>query len=115
MIRRASECKPEYREHMRGGAGTVKMTSYVTKEELYNKGRLFGDITLEPGCGIGAHVHEGEEEIFVVTRGTVIYNDNGTEHTATVGDILICNDGETHSIRNEGTAPASVTALIVLR
>ena len=115
MVRRKEDCPVALREQMRGGNGTVKITDYVNKEELYNKGRLFADITLEPGCGIGEHVHEGEEEIFVVTQGEVVYNDNGEEKICKVGDVLICNDGEKHSIRNEGSVPASVVALIMLK
>lgn len=115
MVRKKEECPVSLRENMRGGNGTVRITDYVSKEELYNKGRLFAEIALDPGCGIGEHVHEGEEEIFVVTKGTVIYNDNGEEKVCTVGDVLICNDGEKHSIRNEGNIPAAVTALIMLK
>lgn len=115
MVRRKEECPVSLREQMRGGNGTVQITDYVNKEELYNKGRLFADITLNPGCGIGEHVHENEEEIFVVTQGEVVYNDNGEEKVCKVGDVLICNDGEKHSIRNEGDAVASVVALIMLK
>ena len=115
MVRKKEECPVSLRENMRGGNGTVKITDYVNKEELYNKGRLFADITLEPGCGIGEHIHEGEEEIFVVTAGAVVYNDNGIEKQCKVGDVLLCNDGEKHSIRNEGDVTASVVALIMLK
>ena len=37
MIRKAAECKKEYRENMRGGDGTVELTSFASSEELYNK------------------------------------------------------------------------------
>ncbi|MBR6781315.1 MAG: cupin domain-containing protein [Clostridia bacterium] len=115
MVRRKEECPVSVRENMRGGNGSVQITDFVNKAELYNSGRLFADITLAPGCGIGEHVHEGEEEIFVVTAGEVVYNDNGEEKVCKVGDVLICNDGEKHSIRNEGDVTASVTALIMLK
>ena len=57
MIRKASDCKVEYKEHMRGGDGTVKLTSFIGSDaDLNGKGRLFSKITLEPGCGIGFHI-----------------------------------------------------------
>ncbi len=115
MVRKQAECPVSLRENMRGGNGAVRITDYVSKEELYSKGRLFAELAFDPGCGIGEHVHEGEEEIFVVTEGTVIYNDNGEEKVCTVGDVMICNDGEKHSIRNESDAKASVIALIMLK
>ena len=46
MIRKAAQCNKEYREHMRGGNGTVEITNFATPEELNNKGRLFANITL---------------------------------------------------------------------
>ena len=48
MIRRKDECKIEYREKMRDGNGTVRLTSLIAgPEELNNKGRLFSRITLK--------------------------------------------------------------------
>ena len=64
MIRKAADCKKEYRENMRGGNGTVEITNFATPDELNNKGRLFANITLNPGCGIGFHTHENESELF---------------------------------------------------
>ena len=50
MIRKKEECKTELREHMRDGKGTVKLTHLIEgPQELYDKGRLFSRITLEPG------------------------------------------------------------------
>ena len=115
MIRKANECPVEHREQMRGGPGTVHITNFVNKEELYNKGRLFGKITLEPGCGIGFHIHENEEEIFNIIKGTAVYNDNGTEVTVTAGDVTICGAGTGHGITNKSDETVELTALIVLK
>ena len=84
-IRREGEYKVELRENMRGGDGTVKITNFVDKEALCEKARLFGKITLEPGCSIGYHVHEGDCEIFHFVKGSATYNDNGTEITVNGG------------------------------
>ena len=86
MIKKAADFKKAYNEKMRGGNGVVELTSFATPEELNNKGRLFGNITLNPGCGIGYHVHENESELFYVMKGTVLYNDNGVECTLGAGD-----------------------------
>ena len=72
MIRKAADCKKVYNEKMRGGNGTVEITSFATPEELNNKGRLFANITLKPGCGIGYHVHEAESELFYVMKGRLM-------------------------------------------
>ena len=113
MIRKAAECQKEYRENMRGGNGTVEITNFATPEELYDKGRLFANITLKPGCGIGYHVHEGESELFYIVKGSAIYNDNGTESVVNVGDVMVCPPGTGHCIRCNGDETCELVAVIV--
>ena len=114
MIRKNNELITEARENMRGGDGTVKITNYAGKDDMHGKARLFAEILLEPGCGIGAHTHEGESEFFYIRSGKAVYNDNGTEREVAAGDVTVCAPGESHSIRNPYDEPAVVTALIVL-
>ena len=113
MIKKAAEFQTDYRENMRGGNGTVEITNFVTADELNNKGRMFANITLKPGCGIGFHMHENESELFYVMKGEVIYNDNGTECALTAGDVMVCPAGTGHAISNNGQEVAEVCAVIV--
>ena len=113
MVIRSADCKKEDRENMRGGDGTVKITHFTGKEELLGKGRFFARITLEPGCSIGEHVHEGDSEIFVVERGCPTYDDGGTLVEAKPGDVLICPAETSHSIKNNTDETVDIIALIV--
>ena len=113
MIKKAAEFTTEYRQNMRGGNGTVEITSFATPAELNDKGRLFANITLKPGCSIGYHVHEADSELFYLMKGEVLYNDNGVEHVLTAGDVMVCPAGTGHSIANNGTETAEVCAVIV--
>ena len=113
MIRKATECNKEYRENMRGGNGTVEITNFATPSELNDKGRLFANITLKPGCGIGYHVHEADSELFYLMKGEVLYNDNGVECTLSAGDVMICPAGTGHSVTNNGEVDAELCAVIV--
>ena len=114
MIRRASECKEELREHMRDGHGTVKLTSLISgPAELNDKGRLFSKITLEPGCSIGFHIHENDAELFYFIKGTGEYSDNGVIHTVAAGDVAICPAGTGHSIANKSDEILELVAVIV--
>ena len=82
MIRKPEEFRIEYKEHMRDGDGTVQLTHFITgPEELNGKGRLFAKSTLNPGCSIGYHVHEGDAELFYILKGTAEYNDAGEIRT----------------------------------
>lgn len=114
MIRKADECKVEYREHMRDGDGTVMLTSFIEgPAELNDKGRLFSKITLEPGCSIGYHVHENDAELFYFIKGTGEYSDNGEIRTVTAGDVAICPTGTGHGIANKGDETLELVAVIV--
>ena len=113
MIKEAATFTDEIRPHMRGGQGEVRIRNVLTEAELNGKGRLFGTITLEPGCSIGYHKHEGDSEIFYVLEGTPTYNDGGTEHVVAPGDVLICPDGTGHSLANPTDKKVVVMAVIV--
>ena len=113
MIRKAADCKKEYREHMRGGNGTVEITNFATPGELNDKGRLFANITLKPGCGIGYHVHETDSELCYLMKGEALYDDNGVSYTVTAGDVMICPAGTGHSITNNSQEDVEICAVIV--
>lgn len=113
MIRKAADCKKEYRENMRGGNGTVEITNFASPEELYEKGRLFANITLKPGCSIGFHVHEKDSELFYLMKGEVLYNDNGVEYTLSAGDVMLCPAGTGHAVANNSEENAEICAVIV--
>lgn len=113
MVVKSNDCKTENRENMRGGDGVVKITHFCGKDELLGKGRFFARITLEPGCSIGEHIHEGDSEIFVVERGCPTYNDGGTKVEAKPGDVLICPAETGHSIANHTDETVDIIALIV--
>ena len=114
MIRKPEEFRIEYKEHMRDGDGTVQLTHFITgPEELCGKGRLFSKITLNPGCSIGYHVHEGDAELFYILKGTAEYNDAGEIRTVTAGDVTICPAGTGHGIANKTEDVVELVAVIV--
>ena len=115
MIKNFADFKTELRENMRGGDGTVVVTSFVSAEELNEKGRLFGKITLKPGCGIGFHIHETDSELFYILKGTAVYDDNGTKTTVTAGNVTLTPAGTGHAIKNESDEDVELIALIVYR
>ena len=114
MIRREAECSIKYNEHMRGGDGTVEVKSLISGAgELNDKGRLFAKITLNPGCSIGFHTHEGESELFYIMKGEGEYSDNGEIKTVSAGDVTICPPGEGHGIANRKEEVLELVAVIL--
>ncbi len=114
MVRRAEECRLEYREHMRDGDGTVEVTNLIAgDQEMNGKGRLFARITLRPGCSIGYHVHDKDAELFYIMKGTAEYQDGDTLRTVTAGDVTLCPTGTGHGIANRTDEVVELIAVIV--
>ncbi len=112
MLIRAEERKYELAEHMRGGEGSIIKNLYVPAQ-MPPRTKLMSEMRIEPGCSIGAHVHEGEYEIFFFREGELVLNDNGTERVVHPGDLSICYPGETHGLANRTDKSALVCAVIV--
>ena len=113
MFRKAEDRKQETRHEMRGGKGDVTLIHSFTDEELSSPTRVCATIVLEPGCSIGEHVHENEEEIFYIIEGTAKASDNGKEVILNAGDSLLTGGGEKHCIENIGETTLKLFAVVI--
>ncbi len=113
MIKRNNEMTVDTKINMRGGDGQVVITHALNSDEFNGKARLVGVITLEKDCSIGAHVHENEEEIFYIIKGTAHYNDNGKTEILKAGDSCLCLGGQEHSIANRDDETLELFAVIL--
>ncbi|MDR2159226.1 MAG: cupin domain-containing protein [Treponema sp.] len=104
----------EKKEAMRGGEGIVTLVHLANDEKEHHL-RLLAELTLPPGASIGSHRHEGETEYFLVLSGSGLVDDDGTERAVTAGDTIITGGGASHSVRNTGTGPLVMHAVIVTR
>lgn len=60
FVRRAAERGAETKIAVKGGPGQALNVEILAGEaEMYGKGHLFNEITLEKDCGVGYHLHEG--------------------------------------------------------
>jgi mannose-6-phosphate isomerase-like protein (cupin superfamily) len=115
MYRKESEMKLQIREKMRGGKGEVKILHIFEKEELNGKARLCALIRLDPGCSIGPHEHNDEEEIFYFIRGRGLAIEDGKEYIVEPGSALLTGGGLSHSIENtHQKEPLEFMAVILL-
>ena len=114
MIKRNADMTTDVKIEMRGGNGQAVIKNVLDKGEYKGSSRLVATITLEPGCSIGAHVHDNEEEIFYIIKGTATYNDNGKTEILNEGDSCICLSGQEHSIANESEDKTLVIFAVIL-
>jgi mannose-6-phosphate isomerase-like protein (cupin superfamily) len=116
MIRRSAEKEVLIRQRLFDGLGSVMVRNLLNgPEEMYDKGRVFAHSTLEPGCSIGYHVHQGESETYYFISGTGEFNDNGEIKTVYAGDVTFTAAGEGHGVKNIGTDPLEFIALILYK
>lgn len=115
FVRRSEERQALcFSKKMFGGDGEVNMHPILTGAgEMNGKGRLFSHVVLEPGCGLGWHIHNGDSETYYILSGHGEYSDNGNIVELYPGDAALVNDGEGHSIRNTGEEPLELIALIL--
>ncbi|MBQ7116641.1 MAG: cupin domain-containing protein [Clostridia bacterium] len=114
MIKRNADMTTDIKLQMRGGNGQAVIRNVLDKGEYKGASRLIATITLEPGCSIGAHIHENEEEIFYILRGTAVYNDNGKKEILNAGDSCVCLSGQEHSIANESESDTLEIFAVIL-
>lgn len=99
-------------EHKAGGKGHVTIMPVIDSALYRGQNQMFARVTLEKGCSIGYHQHQGNSETYFILSGEGLYNDNGKETTVHAGDTTFCGDGEWHGIENKGDMPLIFMALI---
>ncbi|HRZ86851.1 MAG TPA: cupin domain-containing protein [bacterium] len=114
MIKKANLQKTEARKNMRGAPGEVKIRHYFGGGELNFPCRLCAELTIPPGAGIGLHEHIGEDEIFIVQRGSGVVTDSGRESAVAPGDAIVTGKGGSHAVMNTGAEDLVMTAIIVV-
>ena len=101
-------------EHMCEGNGHVIIKELLDEQQLNGKCGLYAEVTLEPGCSLGFHMHYGESETYYILTGEGEYNDNGTSwRHVKAGDITFTPDGRGHGLANTGNTDMVFMALII--
>ena len=113
MYTRSADC-PRRETRVREGKGLIQMKDLTDAAGLYNHGRLFAHVTVNPGCSVGDHPHDHETEFYYILSGEGVFNDNGTEVVLRPGDIAATGYGEVHGIENRSDQPLEMIALIVM-
>ena len=92
-------------EHMCEGNGHVIIKELLDEKQLNGKCGLYAEVTLEPGCSLGFHMHYGESETYYILTGEGEY--------VKAGDITFTPDGRGHGLANTGNTDLVFMALII--
>lgn len=78
-----------------------------------NSINLFSRIIINPGCSIGLHTHNDDEEFFYILKGRALFSDNGIGKELLPGDAAKTGGGEVHCIECVGDIALELLAIIV--
>lgn len=111
MIRKDNTRNEYVKENVQKGNGSIIFKDIASNAELYDKTTMYAELTIKENCGIGEHTHHDEEEVILIIKGKASYNDDGELYEASEGDVLICEDGHSHSISNKEKEDLKIVAL----
>lgn len=115
MIFYAKERKASRRQNVQGGAGEVHGV-HPLNADARPEGTAFkmvGQMTLVPGASIGFHIHEDDEEIYLITSGRGAYTDHDQrEYPVAAGDLTLTRKGQGHGLANTGDETLTFVAVI---
>ena len=106
------ERKVDVIEKAQGGEGIVRIEHLIPDEQKKSGCGLFAEVTIEVGAFLGCHTHTGNTETYYIQQGTGIYYDNGRSYEVKPGDVLFCEDGGNHGLKNTGDVEIKFIALI---
>ncbi|MDR3038050.1 MAG: cupin domain-containing protein, partial [Candidatus Adiutrix sp.] len=90
MIFFAKDSVENVRQKPQGGQGEVRGRHPFSAEARPDQTafKMIGEMTLPAGSAIGFHIHQNDEEIYIITRGRGLYtrNDGQTAEVAP-GDV----------------------------
>lgn len=113
MIQKASELRRSLEPNLKGGKDTVRLIHFLEPENACGTGRMFGISIIPPNGSIGYHQHSGDFEIYYIVKGSARVVDNGVEGRLMPGDAMLCRDGDSHSIENDGDIDLEYVAIIL--
>ena len=114
MLKRNGSHEMEQREGMRGGKGTVTIQHYFGKGDFGSPHfRVCARLIVPPGASIGLHPHAGEDEAWLIVKGSGRVTDAGVTSEIGDGDAILTGRGEAHGITNTGEGTLEAIAIIV--
>lgn len=112
MVITKDQMQKEIKVNMRDGDGEVELLHLVDPKSLKNA-RLLSYMTLPRGASIGSHEHINETEYYIIIKGNGTVKDNGNNKYVKAGDVVVTTHGEKHSIKNTGSEPLELIAVII--
>lgn len=114
MINKANELERYKETEMHGGKGAIEVIIIHSQENQKNSGIIVAKVIFPPGSSAGQHEQE-EDEIYYLTKGSALVNEDGNETELGVGDVHIKGKNIIrHGIKNIGDEKMEMIAVKML-
>jgi mannose-6-phosphate isomerase-like protein (cupin superfamily) len=87
------------------GAGTMAFGALLNRGAVTPEFNFLHRGVIPPGAGIGHHIHNLVEEMFVILDGEAQFTIDGRTATVKGPAGVVCRTGHSHAIYNAGSAP----------
>ncbi|WP_170984966.1 cupin domain-containing protein [Roseomonas sp. AR75] len=84
----------------------------VVKVEPHTGGLFVAEHQVPPGLGVPLHVHDADDEVFVIRSGSLTLLGPEGGHVARPGDTVLLPRGVAHGFRNDGDTPVSMQVML---
>lgn len=112
MIFRNDTMQTEHKTGVHDGQGDVSLR-YLIERNTHPNLRLLTWMHVAPGASVGLHHHRLETEYYLLIKGQVRVNDNGTMSDMHAGDLLQTSSGQGHALDNTGDETADLLVFVV--
>lgn len=115
MIFYANDRVENVRQKVMGGEGEIRGLHPFNADARPKNShfKMVGEMTLAVGASLGFHVHENDEEIYIIVKGAGLYTDTDKKTYPVVpGDVTVTRQGEGHALANTGNEPLVFSAVI---
>lgn len=114
MFMKYEEMKPLLRDSFKGGEGGG-WSRFLLPPDSQIEGSSFSMIaenTLNPGSSIGYHLHDEDDELFVILDGEGVYREDDVEYSVAKGDMMLLRKGHQHGLSNTSEISMKLLAVI---
>ena len=114
MFVKYNEMKPLLRDSFKGGEGGG-WSRFLLPPNSEIEGSSFSMIaenTLNPGASIGYHLHDEDDELFVIIEGEGMYREDNEDYLVARGDMMLLRKGHQHGLTNTSDVPLRLLAVI---
>ena len=105
--------KGENVKDLAGGSGDAVMSKLFQGDDLPAKAGLMAVIDLMPGSEVGYHQHVGDNELYWIIEGEGEYTENGETTLVKGGMATLVHEGGWHGLKNTGSEPLKMFAVII--